>query len=171
MSQPLLIRGATIHDGTGAPGTQGDVVVHGDRIAAVGTRLERPSGALVIDGDGLVAAPGFIDLHSHADFTLPAYPDAINSLSQGVTAEVVGNCGYSPAPLSADAAFAREWPEVTRGIGPDIDWSWRTFGEYLDALDRARPAVNCLPLVGFSALRVSVMGMADRAATADRDRR
>ena len=55
---------------------------------------------------------------------------------------------------------------MTHGLGPDLDWSWRTFGEYLDVLDRARPAVNCLPLVGFGALRVSVMGMADRAATA-----
>jgi N-acyl-D-amino-acid deacylase len=165
MGDAMLIRGATIYDGTGAAGVRGDVVVQGGRIDRVGPRLERPSGSTVIDADGLALAPGFIDLHSHADFTLPSFPDAINSLSQGVTAEVVGNCGYSPAPLSGDAEFAREWPEVTKGIGPDLDWSWRTFAEYLDVLDRARPAVNCLPLVGFGALRVSAMGMSDRAAT------
>ena len=165
MSEALLIRGATIYDGTGAPGIRGDVTVVGGRIDTIGPRLERPSGARVIDGDGLALTPGFIDLHSHADFTLPAYPDAINSLSQGVTSEVIGNCGYSPAPLSEDRAFAREWPEVTHGLGPDLDWSWHTFGEYLGALDRARPAVNCLPLVGFGALRVSAMGMSDRPAT------
>ena len=165
MADALLIRGATIYDGSGAPGVRGDVVVQGGRIDRVGPRLERPSGAHLIDADGLALAPGFIDLHSHADFTLPAYPDAINSLSQGVTSEVIGNCGYSPAPLSGDAEFAREWPEVTAGLGPDLDWGWKTFAEYLDALDRARPAVNCLPLVGFGALRVSAMGMADRPAT------
>ncbi len=167
MADALLIRGALIHDGTGAPGVRGDVVVQAGRIDKVGPRLERPSGAQVIDADGLVLAPGFIDLHSHADFTLPAFPDAVNSLSQGVTSEVIGNCGYSPAPLSDDAEFAREWPEVTQGIGPDIDWSWRTFADYLAVLDRARPAVNCLPLVGFGALRVSAMGMADRRARTD----
>src|SRR5437870_1959172 len=140
MADALLIRGATIHDGTGAPPIRGDVAVTGDRIQAVGQRLERPSGARVVDGDGLIAAPGFIDLHSHADFTLPAYPDAINSLSQGVTTEVIGNCGYSPAPLSTGPAFAREWPEVTQGIGPNLAYDWRTFAEYLTALERASPA-------------------------------
>ncbi len=165
MSEALLIRGATIYDGTGAPAVRGDVTVVSGLIHVVGGRQERPSGARVIDADGLALAPGFIDLHSHADFTLPAYTDAINSLSQGVTSEVIGNCGYSPAPLSEERAFAREWPEVTHGLGPDLDWSWRTFGEYLGALDRAKPAVNCIPLVGFGALRVAAMGMADRPAS------
>src|SRR5262249_39548156 len=134
-------------------------------IDEVGSRLERPIGGLVVDADGLALAPGFIDMHSHADFTLPAYPDAINSVSQGVTTEVTGNCGYSPAPLSTDSEFAREWPAVTSGLGPNLDWGWRTFAEYLAAVDLARPAVNVVPLVGFGALRVSAMGMADRAAT------
>jgi len=165
MGDVLLIRGAMIYDGTGAPGAQGDVTIVGDRIEAVGQRLERPSGARVINADGLALTPGFIDLHSHADFTMPAFPEAINSLSQGVTSEVIGNCGYSPAPLSDDPEFARQWPEVTQGLGPDLDWSWRTFGEYLATLDRARPSVNCLPLVGFGALRVSALGMADRLAS------
>ena len=165
MGEALLIRGATVYDGTGAPGVRADVTVADGRINAIGPRLERPARARVIEADGLALAPGLIDLHSHADFTLPAYPDAINSLSQGVTSEVIGNCGYSPAPLSTTPDYAREWPRVTQGIGPELDWSWRTFREYLAALDRARPAVNCLPLVGFGALRVAAMGMADRAAT------
>src|ERR1700687_1195831 len=106
MGDALLIRGATIYDGTDRPGVRGDVPVIGDSIDRVGPRLERPSGARVINADGLALAPGFIDLHSHADFTLPAYPDAINSITQGVTSEVIGNCGYSPAPLSQDPEFA-----------------------------------------------------------------
>jgi N-acyl-D-amino-acid deacylase len=165
MSGAFVIRGATVFDGTGTPGRQVDVSVIGDGIDAVGRRLEAPAGARTIDGDGLALAPGFIDLHSHADFTLPAFPGAINSLSQGVTSEVIGNCGYSPAPLSSDTEMALVWPEATRGLGPDLEWSWRTFTGYLEALERAHPAVNCIPLVGFGALRVSAMGMADRAAT------
>src|SRR5689334_14464641 len=149
MAQAMLIRGATIYDGTGGPPQRADVRVIEGEIDAVGTRLERPTGGRLIDADGLALAPGFIDLHSHADFTLPAYPDAINSISQGVTSEVIGNCGYSPAPLSTDPEFAREWPAATSGIGPNLEWGWRTFAEYLTALERARPAVNVLPLVGF----------------------
>jgi len=87
--------------GTGAPPTRGDVTLVDGKIDAIGTRLERPTGARIVAADGLALAPGFIDMHSHADFTLPAYPDAINSVSQGVTSEIIGNCGYSPAPLSA----------------------------------------------------------------------
>src|SRR3990172_9231954 len=127
MGEALLIRGATVYDGTGAQGVRADVTVTNGRIEAVGPHLERPTGGRTIDADGLALAPGFIDLHSHADFTLPAYPDAINSLSQGVTSEVIGNCGYSPAPLSTAPEFAREWPRLTQGIGPDLDWSWLTF--------------------------------------------
>ena len=108
MGEALLFRGAMVYDGTGAPGVRGDVTVIDGRVNAVGPRLERPTGARIVDADGLAIAPGFIDLHSHADFTLPAYPDAINSLSQGVTSEVIGNSGYSQAPLSTDAEFARE---------------------------------------------------------------
>ena len=103
-------------------------------------------------------APGFIDMHSHADFTLPSYPAAINSLAQGVTTEVIGNCGYSPAPLAADPALAAEQRAECHGLGPDLDWAWRSFGEYLARLDLARPAVNVIPLVGHGMLRLAVVG-------------
>ena len=165
MSEGILVRGASVIDGTGAPRRQVDVSVVGDRLAAVGSGLRAEPGQRVIEAGGLVLAPGFIDLHSHADFTFPSFPGAINSLSQGVTSEVIGNCGYSPAPLSTNAEFARTWPEVSRGIGPNLDWAWGTFAEYLARLDTERPAVNCLPLVGYGALRVAAMGMSDRAAT------
>ena len=108
-------------------------------------------------------APGFIDMHSHADFTLPSYPAAINSLAQGVTTEVIGNCGYSPAPLAADPALAAEQRAECHGLGPDLDWAWRSFGEYLARLDAARPAVNVIPLVGHGMLRLAVVGAEERA--------
>ncbi len=161
----LLIRGATVHDGTGASGRRTDVAVARGRIAAIGPDAGRARAARAIDADGLVLAPGFIDLHSHADFTLPSYPDALNSLAQGVTSEVIGNCGYTPAPVSPDPDKAAAHRRNTHGLGPDLDWSWRTYAEYLDRLETARPAVNAIPLVGFGAVRTAVVGPDDRAAT------
>ena len=163
----LLIRGADVIDGTGAPAVRADVAIDGGRIAWIG---ESGAGAganadRVVDAGGLVLAPGFIDMHSHADFTLPSYPGAINSLAQGVTTEVVGNCGYSPAPLAADPDLAAEQRAQCHGLGPDLDWDWQTFGEYLARLEAARPAVNVLALVGHGMLRLSVVGPDERAAT------
>lgn len=161
----LLIRGATLHDGTGRPGRQADVAIDGERIATVGPDAGNAGARRVLDAGGLVLAPGFIDMHSHADFTLLSYPGALNSLTQGVTSEVVGNCGYSPAPLSPDPVRAEAHRVTCHGLGPDLDWGWRTWGEYLDRLDAARPAVNALPLVGHGAVRAAVVGPDDRPAT------
>jgi N-acyl-D-amino-acid deacylase len=104
-------------------------------------------------------------MHSHADFTLPSYPAAINSLAQGVTTEVIGNCGYSPAPLASDRALADEQRAACHGLGPDLDWGWRTFGEYLARLEAAQPAVNVVPLVGHGMLRLAVVGPGERPAS------
>jgi N-acyl-D-aspartate/D-glutamate deacylase len=161
----LLIRGAMVIDGTGGPAVQADVAIERGRIAQVGARRAIPGAARVVDAGGLALAPGFIDMHSHADFTLPSYPDAINSLAQGVTTEVIGNCGYSPAPLARDNGLADDQRAAGAGLGPDLDWAWETFGQYLDRLDKARPAVNCVALVGHGMLRLAVLGAEDRAAT------
>ena len=156
----LLIRGATVIDGSGAPGVQASVAIDGGRITAIDPGGVAREADRVVDAGGLVLAPGFIDMHSHADFTLPSYPAAINSLAQGVTTEVIGNCGYSPAPLSADPALAEEQRAECHGLGPDLDWAWQSFGEYLDRLDAAQPAVNVIALVGHGMLRLSVVGPA-----------
>ena len=161
----LLIRGATVIDGTGAPGVRASVVVDRGRIASIEADGAVATADRVLDAGGLVLAPGYIDMHSHADFTLPSYPAAINSLAQGVTTEVIGNCGYSPAPLAADPALAAEQRAECHGLGPDLDWAWRSFGEYLARLDAARPAVNVIPLVGHGMLRLAVVGAEERAAT------
>ena len=130
----LLIRGATVIDGTGVVGVRASVAIERGRIGSIIWNGPEPAAARVLDADGLVIAPGFIDMHSHADFTLPSYPAAINSLAQGVTSEVIGNCGYSPAPLAGDPALADEQRASCHGLGPDLDWGWRTFGESTIAL-------------------------------------
>ena len=166
----LLIRGGTVIDGTGAPGRRADVAVHDGRIVAVGERAGDVRATRVIDADGLVVAPGFIDMHSHADYTLPANPGALNSLAQGVTTEVIGNCGFTPAPLGADAALADETRLAGRGLGPTLAWDWRSFGDYLARLDAARPSVNCIALVGHGTIRLAVMGAEDRGGDRGRAR-
>ncbi|MBV9893443.1 MAG: D-aminoacylase [Chloroflexi bacterium] len=162
-----LIRGALVLDGSGAPGVQQDVAIRGSRIAAVGEQVSKLSNGRtrVIDGGGLALAPGFIDMHSHADHTLPAFPRATNSISQGVTTEVVGLCGFSIAPVAPEAERAEQLRDQAGGLGPGLDWSWRTFAEYLERFDAARPAVNVIPLVGHHTLRILAMGVDDRAPT------
>jgi len=161
-SGDLLIRGAAVHDGTGAPAVRADVLVRSGRIAGVGPGLPRADAARIVDAGGLALAPGFIDLHSHSDFTFPAFPGSPQQVSQGVTSELIGHCGDTPAPLSTDPERRRQAIDYSRGAGPDLAWNWTTFGEYLDVLDEARPAVNCFPLVGHTPLRTVAMGMADR---------
>src|ERR671935_211207 len=93
----LLIRGGEVIDGTGAPAREADVSVSAGRIVAVEAASSRPARR-VIDARGQVVAPGFIDIHTHSDFTLPLNPRAESKIRQGVTLEVVGNCGFSVTP-------------------------------------------------------------------------
>src|SRR5437763_6730519 len=134
----VRIRGAMVYDGSGAAAEQRDVAIRGDCIVA----LDSGHASATIDADGLALAPGFIDMHSHADHTLPAFPRATNSIAQGVTTEVVGLCGFSPAPVSADPPRRAQLQDLARGIGPHLDWTWDSFDDYLAAFARAAPAVN-----------------------------
>ncbi len=157
----LIIRGGTVVDGTGRPRFRADVGVADGMIAEVGD-LSTAGAAQILDADGLVVAPGFIDIHSHSDFTLIVDPRAQSSISQGVTTEVIGNCGHGCAPMSA--------MEVCRGniygYTPGVPITWRTFSEYLARLEEVQPAVNVAALVPNGNLRLAVVGLADRAATA-----
>ena len=118
----LLFRGATLLDGSGLPPRLADVAVDGGRIVEVAAAGSLSRGRRTVDATDLALAPGFIDMHSHADFTLPAYPGAMNSLTQGVTSEVIGNCGWSPAPISDDHAKREAMQGVVGGYraGPRL---------------------------------------------------
>ena len=156
-----LITGATIVDGTGAPARQGDVGVRDGRIVAVGT-VDEPA-TTVVDGSGLVVAPGFVDPHTHYDAQLMWDPFATPSNEHGVTTVIGGNCGFTLAPLNAkDADYTRRMMAKVEGmplaaLETGVDWSWRTFGEFLDRLD-GTVAVNAGFLVGHCAVRRFVMG-------------
>jgi N-acyl-D-amino-acid deacylase len=160
----LLIRGATVVDGGGRPGYTADVLIARGRIV----RVEPSPGALaarrVIDADGLVAAPGFVDIHSHSDYHLLVAPQAESSIRQGVTLEVGGNCGYAPAPLwgtwQADRAA-----EYRAAYG--LACPGGTLEAYFAALESARPAINYGQLIGHNTLRGSATGGAARPVRPD----
>ncbi len=159
----LKIEGATVIDGTGAAGSRADVGITDETIVAVGD-LSRESAGRTLNAAGRVVAPGFIDMHSHSDWRLWANRRAESKIRQGVTLEVVGNCGFSPAPAAADRlddlrGFALYLP-------PALDFRWRSVGEYLDAFDREGTALNVVQLVGHGALRIAAMGFARRAPSA-----
>src|SRR5438067_6114550 len=156
-----ILRGGTVVDGTGAPRRQADVLISGDRIAAVGKEATK-NGAREFDVAGLVVAPGFIDVHTHDDRALLA-SDMAAKASQGVTTVITGNCGISLAPLSLD----RPPPPPLDLIGDIADYAYPRFADYLAALDTAPPAINAAALVGDSTLRAGTMPELDRPARAD----
>jgi N-acyl-D-aspartate/D-glutamate deacylase len=152
-----LIRNGRVVDGTGGPWFVADVALHRGLVAAVG-RLDGARAALELDATGKTVAPGFVDIHEQSDWTLLADPRASSAIRQGVTTVVPGNCGFSAAPLVDLSAQRGGLYGYVEGLTVD----WRTFGEYLDRLRAARPAVNVAPLVGHGALRSAVMGFAPR---------
>ncbi len=166
MTLDLVIRGGEIVDGTGSSPFEADLGVADGRIAAIG-RLPPMEGIETIDARGLTVAPGFIDIHSHSDFTLLVDPRAVSAISQGVTLEVIGNCGHGCAPI-ADPRLARE---VIYGFRDDVPINWRSMGGYLDRLAEARPAVNVMALVPMGQLRLATLGLKPRPASPDERRK
>jgi len=162
-----LIRGGTVLDGTGASGRRVDVGLTGDRVSALAPALGGEA-AQVVDAAGCIVAPGFIDMHAHSDFALLAHPSAEAKVRQGVTTEVTGMCGFSPAPAPPGVGLLREWAAF---LSPQLDWGWTSFGSWLDRLRQAGITANVVPFVGHGTLRVAAMGFAQRPPTADEARR
>jgi N-acyl-D-amino-acid deacylase len=171
----LLLRNATLVDGTGAPRRAADVAVTGDRIEAVaepGT-LTPDEGTEVVDLDGLVLAPGFIDVHTHYDAQILWDGDLTPSSWHGVTSVVMGNCGFGVAPTRPEhrdlivRTFENVEGMAAEALQEGIDWRFETFPEYLDVVDRVPKRLNVGAYVGHSTLRLFAVGPEERPATAD----
>jgi len=162
MAYDLVIRNATVIDGTRAPGFPADIGIRGGRITRIGE--VSANGAPAIDATGLVAAPGFIDAHTHDDRLMLAGPDMAPKVSQGVTTVVAGNCGVSLAP--APRGVPKPVPPPLDIIDLEGEWfRFRSFRDYVRALEEAPAATNCALLVGHSTLRVQAMDDLDKPAT------
>ncbi len=154
MHYDIVIRNGTIIDGTGQPGVQADIGVRGDRIVAVGS-LSGDAGQ-AIDATGRVVTPGFIDVHSHDDFALLDRPLCDFKILQGVTTEVIGNCGFGAAPANdAYRNFLRSFGPLL--FGPMGDFSWETTAEFYHALESRPAAVNVACLIPHAAVRYGAL--------------
>ena len=150
----VLIRGGWIADGAGSPPYLGDVAIEGGKIADVGRLGAAATADRVIDATGKIVCPGFVDPHSHSDFSILANPTAESTIRQGVTTEVVGNCGWSYAPVTAASEPTIRSRLHSFGFDkPTIPWS--TFGEHLEFLSDVGHTPNFAWFVGHNAIRLA----------------
>lgn len=160
----ILIRNGKIVDGTGNPWFRADVAVSDGQIVAIGQIPADAMARQVIDAAGRVVAPGFIDIHSHSDLPLLVDGLAHGKVRQGVTTEVIGNCGFSLAPILSEMA--------QKDVNEDLDayglsHRWKTMDEYLTILQKSGISIHVVPLIGHGAIRKSVMNYDQRPATAE----
>jgi N-acyl-D-amino-acid deacylase len=158
----IVIRGGQVIDGSGAPGRVADVVIRDGRIVAIEPRWAGQARR-VIDARGRVVSPGFVDIKTHSDWTLPLNPRAESKIRQGVTTEVIGHCGFSVAPvLPGRAEMLRDY------LAPSAPWlpfRETTFADYMEAFPVA--SVNTVMQVGHNTLRLMALGMENRPPSAD----
>jgi N-acyl-D-amino-acid deacylase len=159
----ILIKDGLVVDGTGNPWFRSDVGVIGDRVEAVGL-LKGASTERRIEAKGMVVAPGFIDIHSHSDFTVLLDPRVESKARQGVTTEVVGNCGTSAAPMNADVREYRK-KYMSAQLGDDFEFNWETMDDYFKLINGRGASFNVVSLVGQGTVRQNVMGFDDRPPT------
>ncbi|MEO3993112.1 MAG: D-aminoacylase [Desulfurococcaceae archaeon TW002] len=155
----VIIRKGILVDGSGAPPYRKDVGIIDDTIAKIGD-LFGESAEEIINADDLFVAPGFIDIHNHSDSSIFIIPTADNYVTQGVTTIVVGNCGYSPAPLTENNREFLEYSEkkFIKEVG---SIPWHSFSEYLKHLEVLEKSLNVVALVGHGTLRSAVLGVSE----------
>ncbi len=150
-----IIKNGLVADGVSDKLLKADVAISGDKISAVEPGLNSDNCKEVIDANGKIVAPGFVDTHSHSDYYLLIDPRAESKLLQGVTTEIGGNCGYSAAPMSGEVRTRRAG-DYKAQFGLDVGWSG--MDEYFEALGSVRPGVNFAALIGYNTVRGSVLG-------------
>ena len=162
MTYDIVIKNALVVDGTGRPRFRNDIGILDEKIDKIG-RISEAEGEVVIHAEGLITCPGFIDIHSHSDISILADPKAESKIMQGITTEVIGNCGFSAAPVKepAEKGLKKELEKY------NLNLTWRTMKEYFKKIEENGTSVNLVPLVGFGTIRACVMDYEDRRPTKD----
>jgi N-acyl-D-amino-acid deacylase len=169
MVHDLRIENARVLDGTGAPWFRGSVAISEGTIAAVTRRRDDlPAAEMVVNADGAVVCPGFVDAHSHSDLELFLDPSLEPKVRQGITTEILGQDGFSMAPIYRESGPA-EWKQHLAALAgdADVEWSWGGVDDYFDAVEASGVAPNVGTLVGHGTVRFEVLGMSDRAPDND----
>jgi N-acyl-D-amino-acid deacylase len=159
----VLITNGLVFDGSGQPPRNRSVGIDAGRFVPVPTPDSTLPSGRTIDAAGMAVMPGFIDAHTHSDYTAYVQPRAESAVHQGVTTHIAGNCGYSCAPL-ADPNLAAH---LSLGYEPSVGTAWHSLGEYFEVLERGGLAVNLACLVGHGSVRAAAMGLDSRPATDD----
>lgn len=158
----VLVKGGRVIDGTGSPWKKSDIGISGESIAKIGV-IPESEAEHVLDANGLMVSPGWIDIHMHADHTVLGNPACLSYVHQGITTVSMGNCGLSMYPLTPDhkVDLIEYMLPFTSGI--NLDWNWSTMDEFL--LKVGQTSLNLVPFVGHGSIRISTMGFEDRAPT------
>lgn len=159
-----LITNARITDGTGNPWFPGEIGIMGEEIEAVGKLSGAAQARHLIDAQGHMVAPGFIDIHSHSEFLLPVdgHADILAPfVRQGITTLVTGNCGYAPAPINPTTLDQMK-SYTTFLQGQELSWQWQSFGEFLDYLEGHGVSMNVVPMVAHGPVRIHEIGFESR---------
>ncbi len=162
MTFEALIKNGVLIDGAGNPWFKADVAISEGKIAQIG-RLGNVEAKRVIDARGFVVSPGFIDIHTHSDLALLINPQAESKIRQGVTTEVIGNCGHSAAPVRKETlSFLKdEWEPEAKAV----QWTWSSLGDYFDQLEEQGVSLNVASFVGHGTVRTAVIGVENRSPT------
>jgi N-acyl-D-amino-acid deacylase len=164
----LILKNGTVIDGTGRTRFEADLGISKGKVVSIGN-LSQAKAKKIIDISNMVVCPGFIDMHSHSDLSILAHKKATGSISQGITTEVAGSCGWSLAPCKEETRSS-VLERLIKGLIDEktfdsMPWNWNSFGEYLDAVEAAGTGVNLVPQVGQSLIRAHVVGTENRKAT------
>jgi N-acyl-D-amino-acid deacylase len=163
----LLIKNGLLIDGTGNPYYKADIGIAAEQIIRIDKNINPTGAHRIINADGLIVAPGFFDTHSHDDLYLLINPTCDEKILQGVTTTIIGNCGFSPAPISDD--YEADIKDALRVMGGQHitkeELDIHSFEDFLGKLEASRPGINVLPLVGHSTVRIAVLGSSNRTPT------
>jgi N-acyl-D-amino-acid deacylase len=162
MDYPIVLSNGKIIDGCGNAWYWGDLAIQSGRIAQISAPGSL-KGKRVIDVQGKTIAPGFIDIHTHSDLTILINPPAESAVRQGVTTQLIGNCGMSPAPIDDAHLDDMKYYLGHPAESTQLSWNWRSFGSYLEAIAAGGTAINIAALIGHGAVRITVMGFEQRA--------